>query len=98
MNRNIYQITVTVNRNIDNILLSVIFLKKSELLPHQHMRSRAAFSFFGKDSAVFASENPRILFMAKRQKLQECVSHLLVLTQLRFFQTSQLITKFFCIY
>ena len=46
------------------------------MLPQWHMRSRAAFSFLGKNPAVFASENPRILFMANRQKLQECVSHL----------------------
>ena len=32
-----------------------------------------AFPFLCKNPAVFASENPRILFMAKRQKAQEAV-------------------------
>ena len=30
-----------------------------------------AFSFLCKNPAVFVNENPRIFFMAKRQKLQE---------------------------
>ena len=32
-----------------------------------------AFLFLCKNSSVFAGENPRILFMAKRQKTQEAV-------------------------
>ena len=32
-----------------------------------------AFPFLCKNPAVFARENPRILFMAKRQKAQEAV-------------------------
>ena len=32
-----------------------------------------AFPFLCKNPAVFAGKNPRILFMAKRQKAQEAV-------------------------
>ena len=32
-----------------------------------------AFAFLGENPAVFAGKNPRILFMAKRQKAQEAV-------------------------
>ena len=42
-----------------------------------------AFLFLCKNPAVFASKNPRILFMAKRQKLQECVSLLPLLTPIK---------------
>ena len=38
-----------------------------------------AFPFLCKNPAVFAGKNPRILFMAKRQKAQEAVRILYLL-------------------
>ena len=44
-----------------------------------------AFPFLCKNPAVFASENPRILFMAKRQKAQEAGCTPRLLRSVRFF-------------
>ena len=47
--------------------------KKLKGLPRPQVANMLAFLFLCKNPAVFASENPRILFMAKRQKAQEAV-------------------------
>ena len=44
-----------------------------------------AFAFLGENPAVFAGKNPRILFMAKRQKTQEAVLPPCLLRTVRFF-------------
>ena len=43
------------------------------------------FPFLCKNPAVFAGKNPRILFMAKRQKTQEAVLPPCLLRTVRFF-------------
>jgi len=48
-----------------------------------------AFAFLGKNPAVFAGKNPRILFMAKRQKAQEAVRTPCLLRQPVFFYTTE---------
>ena len=72
-----------IYRRINGLSIDIL-ITKFEVLPLSQNRNRAAFSFLGKDSAVFVNENPRILFMAKRQKLQECVSLLSALRTSNF--------------
>ena len=49
-----------------------------------------AFPFLCKNPAVFAGKNPRILFMAKRQKAQEAVHTHFSLRKSYFFTISVL--------
>jgi len=45
------------------------------MLPLQRLQKLLALPFLCKNPAVFAGKNPRILFMAKRQKAREAVLH-----------------------
>ena len=53
--------------------LNALKFKKSDRLPLALDTDMLADPFLCKNPAVFASENPRILFMANRQRRSEAV-------------------------
>ena len=64
-------------------------IKKTDWLPLALGTDLLAFAFLGKNPAVFAGKNPRILFMAKRQKAQEAVRTPCLLRQPVFFEFNE---------
>ena len=85
-------LTHIMDREINKQLIS----KKYDVLPRKRDMDVLAFPFLCKKFAVFASKNPQLLFMAKRQKAQEAVHIPFLLRTSYFFTIKSTISLFPC--